>query len=69
MAEPSANASLPTTIEQGVAVLFGPEGGLSAEEVEFAINAGWNQISLGKRILRLETAAVAAAAWLSLSRL
>ena len=69
VAEPSANASLPTTIKQGVAVLFGPEGGLSAEEVEFAINAGWNQISLGKRILRLETAAVAAAAWLSLSRL
>ncbi len=44
-------------------VAFGPEGGFSDEEVEHAVKAGWKQVSLGSRILRIETAAVAIAAW------
>lgn len=45
-----------------VAVLIGPEGGLSEAEVELAAGAGWKPVSLGRRILRMETAAVVAAA-------
>ena len=44
-----------------LALLIGPEGGLSAVEVENARMAGWLAVSLGKRILRMETAAIAAA--------
>lgn len=39
-------------------ILIGPEGGFSKEEVEKAINAGFEPVSLGKRILRAETAAL-----------
>jgi 16S rRNA (uracil1498-N3)-methyltransferase len=44
------------------AVLIGPEGGLTREEISTAEQAGWLSISLGPRILRMETAAVVAAA-------
>ena len=39
-----------------VAVFIGPEGGLSEEEVEAASAAGYMPITLGRRILRTETA-------------
>ena len=39
-----------------VAVFIGPEGGFEPAEVEKAINSGAQVISLGKRILRTETA-------------
>lgn len=48
--------------ERGVALFIGPEGGYSAEEAEQAITAGVLPISLGARVLRMETAAVVAAA-------
>lgn len=41
-------------------VLIGPEGGFSAKEIELAQTFGFNSISLGPRILRAETAAIAA---------
>ena len=44
---------------QDISVLIGPEGGFSAEEVERARAAGFQTISLGKRILRTETAGLA----------
>ena len=40
-------------------VLIGPEGGLSADELELATGAGFEAIGFGPRILRTETAAVA----------
>lgn len=43
-----------------VVVLLGPEGGLTAQEVEAASDAGWVSVSLGKRILRAETATITA---------
>jgi 16S rRNA (uracil1498-N3)-methyltransferase len=46
----------------GVAVLIGPEGGLTAEEVALATSAGFRVATLGPRILRTETAAIAALA-------
>lgn len=39
-------------------VLIGPEGGFSANEVEQAAAAGFQSISLGRRTLRTETAAI-----------
>ncbi len=44
-----------------VSLIIGPEGGLSAEEVELAKVSGYSPVSLGKRILRMETAAIHAA--------
>ncbi len=45
-----------------VAVLVGPEGGFSPAEAGLAVAAGWQSVSLGARILRMETAAVVSAA-------
>lgn len=42
-----------------IALLVGPEGGLSAVEAELAIAAGFVPITLGQRILRTETAGLA----------
>lgn len=50
------------TPEPVVSILIGPEGGLSDEEAVLAVNLGWKPVSLGRRILRMETAAVVAAA-------
>ena len=41
-----------------VCVAVGPEGGFSDSEVELARRAGWRIVSLGPRILRVETAAL-----------
>lgn len=43
-----------------VGVFIGPEGGFEKAEIEKAIEAGGKAISLGKRILRTETAAIMA---------
>lgn len=43
-----------------VLLLLGPEGGFTAREVEQARLLGWQTIGLGERILRAETAAIAA---------
>lgn len=45
---------------ESVCVCIGPEGGFSDEEVELARTAGFQAVSLGRRRLRTETAAIAA---------
>lgn len=45
-----------------VALLLGPEGGWTDEERQAAFAAGWHACSLGRNILRAETAAVSALA-------
>jgi len=45
-----------------ITILLGPEGGLTGEEISAARNAGFDICSLGPRILRAETAAIAACA-------
>jgi 16S rRNA (uracil1498-N3)-methyltransferase len=45
---------------------IGPEGGLTDDEVAAAVAGGWRIVGLGGRILRVETAAVALASWISL---
>ncbi|MBU4320951.1 MAG: RsmE family RNA methyltransferase, partial [Nitrospinae bacterium] len=42
--------------------LIGPEGGFTKDEVELAVSKGLITVSLGKRILRAETAAISAVA-------
>ena len=43
-----------------IAIITGPEGGFTAKEAELLSNRGAKTISLGKRILRAETAPLAA---------
>ena len=45
-----------------IALLIGPEGGFSSEEVALAEKYGFQQISLGTNILRMETACIAGCA-------
>lgn len=47
----------------GVVFAVGPEGGFTAGEVAAAVGAGWRVRNFGPRVLRVETAAVVAAAW------
>ena len=50
---------------QAVTLLVGPEGGFSAEEEQAALDAGAIALSLGPRVLRTETAGLAAVAALN----
>ncbi|MHC4276552.1 MAG: RsmE family RNA methyltransferase [Planctomycetota bacterium] len=43
----------------GVLCIIGPEGGFTEEETEVAVRSGCAPVSLGPRVLRTETAAVA----------
>ena len=51
------------TVKQGaITFLSGPEGGLSLAEEEIALACGFSPVTLGPRVLRAETAALAALA-------
>jgi 16S rRNA (uracil1498-N3)-methyltransferase len=52
-----------TTMESAE-IAIGPEGGFAPEELEAFRVAGFSQVGLGPRILRTETAAIAAVVWL-----
>jgi 16S rRNA (uracil1498-N3)-methyltransferase len=43
-----------------VSIFIGPEGGFTQEEADAAVAAGAQRVSLGRRILRSETAGIAA---------
>jgi 16S rRNA (uracil1498-N3)-methyltransferase len=47
-------------VGKGITVLIGPEGGLEDVEQEAAVTAGFKAVRLGPRVLRTETAAIAA---------
>ena len=49
---------------ESVSIFIGPEGGFAPGEVELAKEAGIRPISLGRRILRTETAGLAILSWL-----
>ncbi len=59
-----ATADALSAIKPGmkIGILIGPEGGFDSKEIEMATDAGCKTISLGKRILRTETAAITAVA-------
>lgn len=63
MLEPSGSDALPQSIaDNSIELLIGPEGGFSATEIEWAHSNKFTIVALGSRILRTETAPVAALA-------
>jgi 16S rRNA (uracil1498-N3)-methyltransferase len=61
--DPGADISNPgASRPASAALLVGPEGGLSSAEIDAAERAGFNGLQLGPRILRTETAPLAAIA-------
>jgi 16S rRNA (uracil1498-N3)-methyltransferase len=49
---------------RSAAIAVGPEGGFAPDELEACRVAGFVRVQLGPRVLRTETAAIAALAWL-----
>ena len=49
---------------QKIAVFIGPEGGFEENEIQAALEAGIEPITLGRRILRTETAGFTVISWL-----
>ena len=64
MLHPLAEQSLPAMSPPGdkLTLLVGPEGGLNETEVKMAQDAGFTPVRLGPRVLRTETAPLAALA-------
>lgn len=69
IAHPGGDQGLPhpSSSMAGKVVLIGPEGGFTEAEVDRAMEIGWRRLGLGPRILRVETAAIAAAVLLGLN--
>ena len=63
--EPDLEAApTPAALETAAHIAVGPEGGFGDEELEAFRIAGFRRLRLGPRILRTETAAIAALTWL-----
>ena len=63
--DPAAGAGGPAwTAGTAIEIAVGPEGGFTPEESDAMRVTGYAGVALGPRILRAETAAVAAVAWL-----
>jgi 16S rRNA (uracil1498-N3)-methyltransferase len=65
--DPRASLSLPAALQRTaslrqLALLIGPEGGLSEAELQLALRSGFLDCRLGSRVLRAETAPLAALA-------
>lgn len=58
---------LPQGCRAGLVLAVGPEGGFTDEELALAVASGWSGLTLGPAVLRVETAAVALAAWAAAS--
>ena len=54
-----------TSPKQNILAAIGPEGGFDDDEIGLATAAGWHTIGLGRRILRIETAAILLAGMIS----
>jgi len=68
IAEPGGEplGSLAPDVTQ-LAVAIGPEGGFTPSELKSALESQWRPVSLGRSILRIETAAIAVAVWSALA--
>lgn len=62
VANPGADQPLAISPGSPCVIGIGPEGGFTEEEISLARNAGWHIMNLGNSVLRIETAAIAAAA-------
>lgn len=49
---------------QRIAIFIGPEGGFDESEIQAAVDLGMQPITLGRRILRTETAGMTVMAWI-----
>jgi len=56
VAHPGAREECPRGVERAVTLAIGPEGGFIEEEIASLERAGFTAVSLGPRILRVETA-------------
>jgi 16S rRNA (uracil1498-N3)-methyltransferase len=63
-AHPAGERNVPTPGDKVVRIrlAIGPEGGFTEDELTSARECGWTPVSLGPRVLRVETAALALAA-------
>jgi len=67
--KPISDAISPASADGAdVVALVGPEGGFTDEEFAAAVEAGFTAVSLGRHVLRIETAAVAVAAVVAATR-
>jgi 16S rRNA (uracil1498-N3)-methyltransferase len=57
---PHLQTVLPLSIPAEIAIAIGPEGGWTTQEIENAIAAGFQLVSLGNRVLRAITASIVA---------
>lgn len=58
--DPSLDSQETSTTPESVAVLIGPEGGFTSEELRLASQFGFYALRLGPRVLRTETAPLVA---------
>ncbi len=63
LCHPSVDSGAPPPTAQSIALLVGPEGGFTDGEAAAAIDRGAVPVSLGPRVLKMETAAICAAHW------
>jgi len=56
----TVNALKNAVNRKSIGIIIGPEGGFEESEINHALDAGGVTVSLGKRILRTETAAITA---------
>lgn len=65
----ASDEHVPDVIPRGpLAILVGPEGGLTGTERDLALRAGWQPVRLAPAMLRFETAAIAALAHAAAAR-
>lgn len=60
MALTDGKVNFPSPLPENIAILIGPEGGLSTAEIELAHQHGFISWTIGERVLRTETAPVVA---------
>lgn len=65
LADPGGEVPSMVSASEPAWAAIGPEGGFTDAERALLARAGWHRVRLGKQILRFETAAVVAAAFMS----
>jgi RsmE family RNA methyltransferase len=56
VAHPGSSRPCPANVQGKITLAIGPEGGFTPYEIDLLVNAGLNQVHLGTRPLRVETA-------------
>jgi RsmE family RNA methyltransferase len=59
VAHPRASEECPRDVQRAVTLAIGPEGGFIEEEIDSLARAGFTPVTLGARVLRVETAVAA----------